>query len=47
MIVYGYPPALPEGAPTPTPPGLSGREVVLLCFLAAIALVLVTSLVNR
>ena len=45
MIAFGYPPALPEGAPTP--PGLSGREVVLLCVLAAIALVLVISLVNR
>lgn len=45
MIAFGYPPALPEGAPMP--PGLSGREVVLLCFLAAIALVLVILMIHR
>ncbi len=45
MIPFGYPPALPQGAPTP--PGLSAGEIVLLCLMAALSLVLVILVLNQ
>lgn len=45
MIPFGYPPALPQGAPTP--PGLSAGEIVLLCLMAALSLVLVILVLSQ